>query len=217
MALIDANRWVLLVREALGHGALWESNPALVWHRPSMSAALARVEEALGQVTSGERQAAAKKAAAKADKVHDDGHRHFYKLLDAYCFGGTAAERAAVEAVIPVLYPNGLRIVSASYADEAAAGLAFAERLKREDVQQALRVIAENGGPSVYAKAEACVGNAARIADILRRMEALRVQAVGSAPIVRLFDSIRQASVEWKRFYQNVEMVYEGPLSLIHI
>lgn len=112
--------------------------------------------------SSGPTTAEALRAACRdADAEHDDRHRLAYNLIRVFAEHGPHAERARVRRALDRLYPQGLRVISASWAEEVGATPGFAERLAEPAVRDDLApVVAEI--PALFAHLDACVtaGNA---------------------------------------------------------
>ena len=189
--------------------AVIEGHPGMAWLLPSLDAERDTLARLLGKLSddSGFKQAMAD--ASAADDAHDDAHRHLDALMTAGRWRGDAADRAAIARAHALLFPSGLRHITASYRSEVAATTVFANKLTQPEVASGLDAL-RAWTPAIDAATEACVATGRALGETLVRVEALEAKATAHATASELFSARNSAMKAWTTFVSAAEFALRG-------
>jgi hypothetical protein len=198
--------WLRLFTAVLGQKALVAARPRLAPFVFDFEQVIALLTRVLSVRDGQDAELDALRLAARTwDAEHDDAHRSFVWLLQAFGVRGTTDRRATVQAVLRSLYPSGLDVVTRSYAEEVGAAQAFGERTKAIDVQQGLAVIGAEL-PGVASWIDRIVGAGAELGKALDAID-LRLSVLAGAAKGeghRYIDALNASRRTWSHFLSTV-------------
>lgn len=142
MNSFSGSLWLRLFTAALGHSAALESRPRLAPFVMDFNQIVTLLRVVLSVPEGQDPELDALRLTARTwDTEHDEGHRSFVRLIEAFLGRGTPEHQAAVEGALALLYPAGLSVVNLSYAEEVGAAQVLSDRRKAPEIEAGLAVL----------------------------------------------------------------------------
>lgn len=181
MNTFTGSLWIRILTAVLGHRAKLDGRPRLAAFASDFEKVVGLIEAALAVPEGQDALLDSLRAAARGwDKEHDDGHRSLVKLLEAFALRGAAEARAVVAAALAALYPDGLQVVTLTFAEEVGATQVLAQRAKSPVVQGGLAVVAAEV-PGAAAWVERIVAAGGELGKALDAID-VRLSELAAAP-----------------------------------
>lgn len=203
--------WTYLIQDLLKHRDVMASHNHLSPFIEDFESILEDLQESAQDASADDKELERLKHDVRvADDAHDDAHRAFFRVLEAFTFHGAEADREAVEKGVNVLYPDRLSIVSASFAEEIHNSRQFAQQLQTPEVQAALGVTRREF-PGIDAWANACVESGDALAAAIEAVDNHQHQLATSTETDRGSDILTargQVRRVWRLFMQTMDFAY---------
>ncbi|MBL8785707.1 MAG: hypothetical protein JNJ59_12435 [Deltaproteobacteria bacterium] len=168
-----------------------------------------RILTKLGGGTVDATLAAAQKEANDNDKLHDRRHRKTHRLLTALADDERPEVAAAATLVLRLAYADGLAFINRPFEVEVAYHAKFEERLRRPDVEAALRTLA-GPLPELASDLAAITAAATALRASLQKVRQARLDKLGNPSSPELFAARRDALETWATFARVVDKVHKG-------
>lgn len=136
--------WMTLLEGILSHKKMFENS---VWLQPHYEK-LQKIRNALLmamviQPGNDSLLDQLREAALNHDLEHDDSHRAFRALMEAFELHHSGDKSVAIQHMKEAIYPDGLSFIKQSFRAQAGLADVFAGRLQKEEVTVGLQVLGE--------------------------------------------------------------------------